>query len=128
MSHQRLFSGRDVILVQKNASGWFEPAPGLIIWHAWYNPRCFSFLYAQTQEALRIAGLENAPIRRQAEYWAGRSLMMLALGLQTPPGRMLSGAPHLPDGVSGSLSHSSDNIYCCWGRKVYTRGLILNVD
>ncbi|EBH0780623.1 4'-phosphopantetheinyl transferase superfamily protein [Salmonella enterica] len=92
-----------------------EPTPGLIIWHAWYDPRCFSFLDAQTQEALRIAGLENAPIRRQAEYWAGRSLMMLALGLQTPPGRMLSGAPHLPDGVSGSLSHSSDNILLLLG-------------
>lgn len=87
-----------------------EPVPGLFMWHARYDPRRFSFLHAQTQEALRIAGLENAPTRRQAEYWAGRSLMMLALGLQTPPGRMLSGAPYLPDGFNCSLSHSSDNI------------------
>ncbi|OHG19190.1 hypothetical protein A7T52_19440 [Salmonella enterica subsp. diarizonae serovar 60:r:e,n,x,z15] len=57
---------------------WFkktlQDGSSLIIWHAWYDPRCFSFLDAQTQEALRIAGLENAPIRRQAEYWAGRSI------------------------------------------------------
>ncbi|EBW2367049.1 4'-phosphopantetheinyl transferase superfamily protein [Salmonella enterica subsp. enterica serovar Ajiobo] len=87
-----------------------EPVPELFIWHARYDPLRFSFLHAQTQEALRIAGLENSPTRRQAEYWAGRSLMMLALGLQTPPGRMLSGAPHLPDRFNCSLSHSSDNI------------------
>ncbi|MEE4484885.1 4'-phosphopantetheinyl transferase superfamily protein [Serratia ficaria] len=92
-----------------------ELSPTVALWHAHFDPRRFSSQHPQVQASLRAAGLATSSEKRQAEFWAGRSLMMRAFNLPTPPGRMPSGAPFIPQGCSGSLSHSSQNILLLTG-------------
>ncbi|SMB45815.1 4'-phosphopantetheinyl transferase [Serratia proteamaculans] len=101
-----------------------EISPTVRLWHAHYDPLRFSDRHSQVQAALCTAGLEASPKKRQAEFWAGRKLIMLALDLQDPPGRMKSGAPNFPKDRSGSLSHSSNNILLLIGPE----GLSMGVD
>ena len=76
------------------------------------------------QYSLKEAKLDKAFKKRQAEFWAGRSLMMLALSLSYPPGQKKNGAPFLPEGKTGSLAHSSNRLVFL----VSDENLLLGVD
>lgn len=62
------------------------------------------------QKALKDAGLQSAGEQRQAEFWAGRSLMMQAFNQRSPCRIAASGAPLFPPGRHGALSHSGNAV------------------
>ncbi|QDW31687.1 4'-phosphopantetheinyl transferase superfamily protein [Yersinia sp. KBS0713] len=85
-------------------------SPTIRLWHARYETTFFPTQNALIRKALHDAKLGTATKKRQAEFWAGRSLMMLAFCQNIPLGKSASGAPAFPKGRNGALSHSRENV------------------
>lgn len=99
-------------------------SPSVRLWHACYEPKYFSTHPTLIQKTLHDAGLETAPTKRQAEFWAGRCLMMRAFRQNTPLGKLASGAPAFPKGKNGALSHSCRDVLLLEG----SDNLLFGVD
>ncbi|WP_160623760.1 4'-phosphopantetheinyl transferase superfamily protein [Mixta intestinalis] len=74
-------------------------------------------------EALLQAGLIDSTPRRRREFICGRQLLMYALKLTHPPGRLPSGAPDISAGYGASLSHSGDSIVMISGPDDFLYGV-----
>lgn len=99
-------------------------SPTIRLWHARYKSANFSEKKPLIRKVLHDAGLETATRKRQAEFWAGRSLMMLAFCQNIPLGKSASGAPEFPSGRNGSLSHSHEDVLLLEG----SDSLLFGVD
>lgn len=99
-------------------------SPTVRLWHACYEPKYFSTNHSLIQKALHDVGLETATTKRQAEFWAGRCLMMRAFCQNIPLGKSASGAPAFPKGKNGALSHSLRDVLLLEG----SDNLLFGVD
>lgn len=84
---------------------------GLFIWRANFSIDCYYPLAKKHKLALKIAKIENANHKRQAEFISGRLLASLATGEPNFLIRNSDGSPRWPEGFSGSITHNKNYVF-----------------